>query len=78
MRKTVSERLSHSYHTAVHGTLTTEIDASEIVKFRQNILPEIKKTANVHLTFTDILIKGFGKVLREHIILNSTLRMKTS
>lgn len=73
MRKTIAERLSQSYTTAVHVTITTEVDMTETIAFRESYLPEVEKAANVRLSYTHILIKAVAEALKRHPIMNSMI-----
>ena len=73
MRKTISERLSQSYRTAVHVTITTDVDMTKIIELRQRMLPEIEKVTKVPLTYTHILVKAVAHALKKHPIINSRL-----
>jgi len=73
IRKVVAERLSKSHLTAVHVTITTEVDMTETVKLRTSILQEIEKAAGVRVSYTDIIVKAVTKALKEYPIMNSTL-----
>jgi len=73
MRKTIAERLSHSYREAVHVTMTMEVDMSEIRRLRQRLLPEIKEKAKVSLSYTDMLVKAVAIAIKKNPIINSTL-----
>lgn len=66
IRKTIVERLSHSARTAVHVTMTTQVNMAEVMKFRDNPL-------NSNVSYTDVLVKATAKALKEQPILNSRL-----
>jgi pyruvate dehydrogenase E2 component (dihydrolipoamide acetyltransferase) len=73
MRKTIAERLAHSYRTAVHASVGMEVDMSEILKLREKLAPEIEKMANVHLSLTDIFVKVVATALKEYLLLNAAM-----
>ncbi|MCK4477051.1 2-oxo acid dehydrogenase subunit E2 [Candidatus Bathyarchaeota archaeon] len=73
IRKTISERLSQSYRTAVHTILMTRVDMTETIKLRRELLAEMEKTAKASLTYTGILVKAVAIALKDHPIINSTL-----
>jgi len=72
MRKTIARRLSQSKREAPHYYLQMEIDMSEAVKLRQNLLEEIEKTSQVRLSYTDLIIKATALALKEFPLMNST------
>jgi pyruvate dehydrogenase E2 component (dihydrolipoamide acetyltransferase) len=73
MRKTIAERLSQSYNSAVHTTVITEVDMTEASNFRKELLAKIKEETGVSLTYTGIIVKAAASALREHKMVNSTL-----
>lgn len=73
IRKIIAERLTHSARTTVPATLIKEVDVTEMVKFRDNLLPKIEERIGVRISYTDILIKAVAKALENHPILNSVL-----
>jgi pyruvate dehydrogenase E2 component (dihydrolipoamide acetyltransferase) len=77
MRENIGQRMLQSTLTAAHVTITTEVDASEAIKVRQNLLPKMEKITGVRLSYTDILVKVVAKALREYPIVNSTLEDKS-
>jgi pyruvate dehydrogenase E2 component (dihydrolipoamide acetyltransferase) len=73
MRKTIAERLSRSYQTAVHVAVMVEVDMASAAKKRQELLQEIEETTGTKLTYTAILVQAVAKSLRMHPIVNSRL-----
>jgi pyruvate dehydrogenase E2 component (dihydrolipoamide acetyltransferase) len=71
-RKTIADRLSQSYHSAVHTTVITEVDMTEIVKYRQG-LSETKEGTGTSITYTSIIAKSVAVALKKHPVVNSTL-----
>lgn len=76
-RKTIADRLAHSYHSAVHATVMTEVDMSKTVELRQKLLSEVKEKTGASLTYTGILVKAAAIALKNHRIVNSTLEGDT-
>ncbi len=73
IRKMTADRLSFSYRTAVHVTITMAMNMLEMVKLRHKLLPEIEKKVQSRVTYTDMLVKVLAQTLEEYPILNSTL-----
>ena len=73
MRKTIAERLTQSYQTAVHVAVMVEVDMTAATKKRLNLLQEIERATGTKLTFTAILVQAVAKSLRKHPIVNSRL-----
>ncbi len=68
IRKTVAERLSHSFRTVVPVTITMEVDMTEVQKLREK---------NPKLSVTGIIIRAVSIALERHPMLNSTLETET-
>ena len=73
IRKVISERLSNSHLTAVHVTITTEVDVTKIIRLRQRMLPKIEKIIGTRVSYSDIFIKIVTQALKEHPLMNSKL-----
>ena len=71
MRKVIADRLAYSARTALHIPLTIEVDMTEAVRFLEEVRPEIEESADVRLSYTDVLVKVVAKALEEHPIVNS-------
>lgn len=76
-RKTIADRLSQSYRSAVHTTVMTEVDMSKTIELRQSLLSEVKEKTGASLTYTGILVKSVAMALRKHPFVNSTLEGDT-
>jgi len=63
VRKTVAERVSLSFRTAPHSTITMEVDMTAAAKLREK----------TQFSYTEILVKTVAEALKKHPILNSTL-----
>jgi pyruvate dehydrogenase E2 component (dihydrolipoamide acetyltransferase) len=63
IRKTTAERLSQSFRTAPHSTVSMDADMSEARKLHEE----------TQASYTDILVKAVANALKEHVIINSTL-----
>ena len=73
MRKTIADRLSQSYNSAIHTTMMTEVDMTEASNFRKDLLVKVKEETGVSMTYTSIIVKAAAFALREHKMVNSTL-----
>jgi pyruvate dehydrogenase E2 component (dihydrolipoamide acetyltransferase) len=67
MRQTIAERMTQSLHTMAQLTIHTEVDATDLVRLREQLKEEFD------LTYTDLLIKAVAKALKAHPILNAAL-----
>jgi len=72
-RKVIAERLSQSHMTAVHVTITTSVDMTEMTALRERLSPEIENKTGVRLSYTDMITKIISAVLKEYPMLNSSL-----
>lgn len=73
MRKAVGQNVLMSMQTAPHVTVNMEVDMTEAVRFRKQILENIEKTYNVRISFTDIIVKAVAKTIKDYPLINSTL-----
>ncbi len=71
MRRITAERMAHSAHTAAPVTLTTEVDATELVRLRKQIKAD--SGGRGVPSYTDLLVKLCAEALREHPALNARL-----
>jgi pyruvate dehydrogenase E2 component (dihydrolipoamide acetyltransferase) len=76
-RKVIAERLGAIYRAAPHVPLRLEIDMTEAMALRGQLLPEIERRVGVRLTFTDLIARAVVVALTEHARLNATLEGDT-
>ena len=72
-RRAIGENMTSSLQTMAQVTLHYELDASELVAFREKRLQELETKTGARVTYTDILVKVAARSLREHPVMNSTL-----
>jgi pyruvate dehydrogenase E2 component (dihydrolipoamide acetyltransferase) len=77
MRRKIAERMHQAKATAAHFTFVEECDASRLVDFRQQLLPEAERRG-VRLTFLPFIIKAVTDALRKHPVLNSAVDERTN
>lgn len=73
IRKVIAERMSQSFYTAPHVTLFSEVDMTEVIKLRKQLLPEIEKETGLRISFNEIMLKATAVVLRKHPNINVSL-----
>ncbi len=73
LRKAVAKNVAASYQSAVHVTLVTEVDMTECVNLRNQMLPEIERTHGVRVSFTDLIVKAAARAILDKPIVNSSL-----
>jgi pyruvate dehydrogenase E2 component (dihydrolipoamide acetyltransferase) len=69
VRRLVAERMAASAHTAAAVTLTSEADATELVRLRAQLKADIQPVPG----YTDLLAKLVARALTEHPDLNARL-----
>ena len=72
IRRITAEKMSLSKRTIPHFYVQVDVDASELIKLRQSLIPEVEKLAGVKLAYDDLIMKATAIALREFPILNST------
>jgi pyruvate dehydrogenase E2 component (dihydrolipoamide acetyltransferase) len=73
VRRLIGQRMSESAHTVAPVTLTTEADATDLVKVRELLKTELTKTGETIPSFTDLLVRICALALLEHPDLNASL-----
>ncbi len=69
MRKVIAERMSLSWHTAPHVTLTMAVDMAAINQLRQ----QLAQAPDEKYSFTDILVKCTAMALKEYPVMTASL-----
>ncbi|MFZ5808130.1 MAG: dihydrolipoamide acetyltransferase family protein [Chloroflexota bacterium] len=70
MWKTMAQRMTESWQNVPHFYLETEVNASQLVAWRQSL----QQRTSQKITFTDLLIKLTAIALRRHPRLNASWR----
>lgn len=71
-RRTVARRLSESRAQTVAVTLAREVDATELIQLREQLLEEVSETS-ARLTDTDLLVSIAARQLRQHRYMNAVV-----
>ncbi len=66
VQRIMAERMTRSFTSAPHFYLHAEVDARQLVSLRDQLLPRLENSDQVHLTFTDLLVYLCGRVLPRH------------
>jgi len=69
MREVIARRMIESFKTP-HFYLTVEVDAQELQKTRQQLLPVIESKTGIRLTLTDLIIKIVARALEKNPAIN--------
>jgi pyruvate dehydrogenase E2 component (dihydrolipoamide acetyltransferase) len=73
MRKSIAENMHASLQNTAQLTIFTEVDVTEMIRFRDRVKEEYKKDDSVRISYNDIIILATSRALKRHSILNSTL-----
>ncbi|WP_273124259.1 2-oxo acid dehydrogenase subunit E2 [Bacillus weihaiensis] len=73
VRKIVAKRMQESKATAPHVTLTSEVDMTEAIHMRKQLLPLIEKKTGHRLSYTEIILKATAHALKLHESINVSL-----
>ena len=75
MRKAISKEMSHSYFTAPTFTLNYDIDMTNLIALRKQLIEPIMAKTGYKVTFTDLIGLAVIKTLmkEEHRFLNASL-----
>jgi pyruvate dehydrogenase E2 component (dihydrolipoamide acetyltransferase) len=74
VRKVIAQRMVQSAFTAPHVTLVSEVDMTDCIRLRNELLPVIEKQTGYRLSYTEIIVKFVAHTLRKHPRVNATLQ----
>jgi pyruvate dehydrogenase E2 component (dihydrolipoamide acetyltransferase) len=77
VRRIIAQRMAQGAHAAAPVTLTTEADATELVRLRQHIRDALAGSERRAPSYTDVLTRLVALALREHPWMNSSLSADT-
>jgi len=73
MRRIIADNMHASLQNAAQLTAFTEVDVTEMVRFRDLIKAEYQQDDSVKISYNDIIIMATARALMRHRIMNSTL-----
>ena len=73
MRKMIAEHMVRSKQTSAHVTTMSDVDVTNIVKWRNANKNKFYEQSGVKLTFTPIFIEAFIKAISEFPLINSSV-----
>ncbi|MBB5179905.1 pyruvate dehydrogenase E2 component (dihydrolipoamide acetyltransferase) [Planomicrobium koreense] len=73
IRKVVAQRTLQSKTTAPHVTLTTEVDMTEAINLRKQLLGPIEQQTGFRVSYTEIILKAAAYSLKMHPHINVAL-----
>ena len=73
MRKMIAEHMVRSKQTSAHVSTFSEVDVTNIVKWRNANKKKFQEQTGVRLTYTPIFIEAFIKAIGEYPLINSSV-----
>lgn len=73
VRKRIADQMSLSAHTTAPVTLTSEVDATELVKLRGELKKDAAPDSGPIPTYNDLLVKLCARALAEHPLVNARI-----
>lgn len=73
MRKSIADNMHASLANAAQLTAFSEVDVTEMVKFRDLVRKQYQNDENIRISFNDIFILAASRALKRFPIINSTL-----
>jgi pyruvate dehydrogenase E2 component (dihydrolipoamide acetyltransferase) len=73
MRKAIADNMHASLQNAAQLTTFTEVDVTEMVRFRDMMRAEFARDDAVKISYNDIIVMATARALMRHPIMNSTL-----
>ena len=73
MRRSIAENMHASLHHTAQLTMFTEVDVTEMIRFRDTVREAHKKDDSVRISYNDIIILATSRALKRHPIMNSML-----
>lgn len=73
MRRAIADNMTASLQNAAQLTAFTEVDVTEMARFRDLVLEEYRGDESVKVSYNDIIIMATARALMRHAIMNSTL-----
>lgn len=73
MRRTIAQRMTQSWQTAPHITLTVEVDMSAALVLRDELNAQVQRDGSASISVTALLVKVCAWALKRHPAVNSLL-----
>jgi len=73
MRKMIADHMIKSHLTSARVTVLEEMDVTEFVALRNELIKKPEKTGGIKISYTHLFIKAITQALRKHMMLNATL-----
>ncbi len=65
MRRAIARQTAESFSSAPHFYLRCEVDATALIRLREDLLPEIESREGVRLTLTDLILRAQAMALKQ-------------
>lgn len=72
IRKSIADHMVRSKQTSPHAWTMTEVDMTEVIKWRQSIREGFRRQEGVDLTYVPFFISAVVEALREHPTMNAS------
>jgi pyruvate dehydrogenase E2 component (dihydrolipoamide acetyltransferase) len=72
IRKSIAENMHASLHNTAQLTMFTEVDVTEMIRFRDRVREEYRQDDTVRISYNDIIILATARALKRHPNMNST------
>jgi len=73
IRKVIADNMHASLQNSAQLTTFTEVDVTEMVRFRDLVREEYKRDDSVKISYNDIIVMATARALMRHRTMNSTL-----
>jgi pyruvate dehydrogenase E2 component (dihydrolipoamide acetyltransferase) len=73
MRKAIADNMHASLQNSAQLTTFTEVDVTEMVRFRDLMRAEYRRDDSVKISYNDIIVMATARALMRHPIMNTTL-----
>ena len=73
MRKTIAEHMVRSKQTSAHVTTFSEVDVTNLVRWREANKHKFQERAGIKLTYTPLFIEKIIQAMREFPLINSSV-----
>jgi pyruvate dehydrogenase E2 component (dihydrolipoamide acetyltransferase) len=71
LRKTIAERMAQSSRAVARVTLTTEVDVTEMVNYRNQLCSQVEPGVTAEISYTTLVVAAVAKALELHPLVNS-------
>jgi len=77
MRRLIAQRTATSFATIPHFYLRAEVDATELVRLREDLLPDIESATGLRVTLSDFLLRAQALALQDFPSANAVWQNNT-